>query len=111
MVVFESARSFFEQSGSGVDVLVYSAEAGSAWTLLYPRFSVAVPQPDVIRIPIGLPVARGDDRMRVFMNTWIELKRRDGTLDELYATWILGRVPETSSRRWSVIRDVLGWVE
>jgi len=52
----------------------------------------------------------GDERLRVFMNTWIEMQRRDGTLDEMYATWILGRRPEASAHRWSVIRDVLHWV-
>ena len=25
------------------------------------------------------------------MNTWIELKRKDGTLDALYAHWVMGR--------------------
>jgi ABC-type amino acid transport substrate-binding protein len=71
-----------------------------------------VPQPDVVRIPVAFPLRPGDERLRVFMNTWIVLKRSDGTLDELYAAWILGRRPETSSsRRWSVIRDVLGWID
>jgi len=41
----------------------------------------------------------------------IEICRRNGTLDRLYDHWILGRSPEADSRRWSVIRDVLHWVD
>jgi hypothetical protein len=90
--------------------VLYSAEAGSAWTLVYPNFSIAVPQPDVISIPMAYPVGLGDERMVAFMNHWLELKRQDGTLQRLKEYWIQGRKPEDSTRRWSVIRDVLGWV-
>jgi len=111
VVVLESPRDFFDQPDVAVDALVYSAEAGSAWSLLYPQFSVVVPQPDVVRLPIAFPLAPGDDRMRLFVNTWIELKRGDGTLSRVFDYWFLGREPESSSHRWSVIRDVLGWVK
>ena len=40
-----------------------------------------------------------------------ELKRTDGSLPRAYDRWILGRKVQTSRKRWSVIRDVLGWVE
>lgn len=40
-----------------------------------------------------------------------KLNRRNGTLDRLYEHWILGRAPEDSPPRWSVIRDVLHWVD
>jgi hypothetical protein len=43
------------------------------------------------------------------VNTWIEQKRRDGTIDELFAYWILGQEHVARSRRWSVIDNVLGW--
>ena len=59
-------------------------------TLLHPAYSVVVPQPDTIKLPIAYPVARGDERWLTFVNTWLELKRRDGTIDALYRHWILG---------------------
>ena len=111
LVTIESPRNFFESSEPSWDALVYSAEAGSAWTLLHPEYSVVIPQPDVVRIPIAYPVAQGNDSLRNFLNTWIEFKRRDRTLDRLYDHWILGKPPEHAAPRWSVIRDVLGWVE
>ncbi|MBW2552497.1 MAG: sodium:dicarboxylate symporter, partial [Deltaproteobacteria bacterium] len=84
---------------------------GSAWTLAYPQYSVVVPQPDVVRVPVAFPMRAGDERLRQFVNHWIEIRRRNGTLDRLYEHWILGRSPEADSRRWSVLRDVLHWVD
>ncbi len=49
--------------------------------------------------------------MTRFLNRWIELKERDGTKDRLFDYWIRGLAEEKRSPRWSVIRDVLGWVE
>ena len=46
-----------------------------------------------------------------FVNTWIELKRRDGTIDALYRHWILGQQAGHRQPRWSIIRDLLHWVE
>jgi len=91
--------------------MVFSAERGSAWTLAYPQYSVVVPQPNVVRVPVAFPMRAGDERLREFVNHWIEICLRNGTLDRLYDHWILGRSPEADSRRWSVIRDVLHWVD
>ena len=60
IVVLKSAKEFFETRGEELDAFVYSAEAGSAWTLLYPAYSVAIPQPDILAAPLAYPMARGD---------------------------------------------------
>lgn len=111
IVDIESPREFFESHGPSWDALVYSAEAGSAWTLLHPEFSVVIPQPDVVRLPLAFPVAKENGSLRTFLNTWIDLKRRDRTLDRLYDHWILGETVDSAAPRWSVIRNVLGWVD
>jgi hypothetical protein len=41
----------------------------------------------------------------------VELKRSDDTVQRVYEYWILGRGAESRGPRWSVIRDVLGWVD
>jgi proton glutamate symport protein len=99
-----------QEESDRIDVMVYSVERGSAWTLAYPHFSVAVPQPGVIRVPDAFPLRRGDERLREFVKHWIEIRRRNGTLGRLYEHWILGCSPEALSQRWSVIRNVLHWV-
>jgi Na+/H+-dicarboxylate symporter/ABC-type amino acid transport substrate-binding protein len=96
-------------AGLGVDAFVLTAERGSFLTLLRPAFSVAVPHPLDIRLPLAYPVAARDLDAARFLSTWIELKRKDGTIQSLYDHWILGRNAKAKKPRWSILRDVLGW--
>ncbi|HVM50772.1 MAG TPA: cation:dicarboxylase symporter family transporter [Candidatus Acidoferrum sp.] len=104
-----SPREFFEDTAQRFDALLFTAEAGSAWTLMYPRFAVVVPQPGLLSIPLVYAVARGDQEMADYVNAWIELKRDDGTMQRLYDYWILGRGAAERQPRWSLIRNVLHW--
>jgi ABC-type amino acid transport substrate-binding protein len=110
-VVLESPREFFTRNTDDLDALVYSAEAGSAWTLMYPAYTVAVPQPDVLALPVAYGMARGDRELADFVNTWIDLKLKDQTIRTLYDYWILGKTGVDRTPRWSVIRNVLHWVK
>jgi ABC-type amino acid transport substrate-binding protein len=98
------------QAGT-LNAVVLPAERGSVLTLLYPKYTIVVPEPGVIKIPLAYPVAGRDQDFAAFLNTWIELKRRDGTVDALYGHWILGKQAGRRQPRWSVIRDVLGWID
>jgi Na+/H+-dicarboxylate symporter/ABC-type amino acid transport substrate-binding protein len=91
------------------DALVLTAERGSFLTLLHPAYSVAVPHPLQIRIPLAYPVARHDVEAARFLGSWIDLKRKDGTIQALYDHWILGKDARMRAPRWSVLKDVLGW--
>jgi len=108
--IIEPVRSFFQGKESrDYDGLLYTAEGGSAWTLIYPSFAVAVPEPGRVKVPLGYAMPLGDPTLVEFVNTWIELKRRGGTLDALFQHWILGRDEAERKPRWSVLRDVLHW--
>lgn len=39
------------------------------------------------------------------------MKRRDGTIDALYSHWVLGKQAVKRQPRWSILRNVLHWVE
>ncbi len=92
------------------DAVVLPAERGSVLSLLYPKYTVVVPEPGIVKIPLAYPVARRDHELAAFLNTWIELKRRDGTIDALYGHWILGKQAVKREPRWSIMRNVLHWV-
>jgi len=92
-----------------LDAIVVTAERGSAFTLLHPQYSVAVPKPRPFKVPLAYVVAGGDIEMAALINTWIELKRKDGTIDALFEHWILGRDSRPKRPRWSLIDDVLRW--
>jgi proton glutamate symport protein len=102
---------FFETVPSIADVLVISAEAGSAWTLLYPEYQVVVPFHQDIRWALAYPVAPGDPEFLRFLDLWVDLMRSEGVIARLHDHWILGRSAVPHSKRWSVIRNVLHWVD
>jgi len=71
---------------------------------------VVVPLPRLVQVPLAFPLASDSDFAK-FVDVWIDLKRKDGTLQALYEYWILGRNATPQRPRWSVIRNVLHWVE
>ena len=104
-------RRLFEKWDPDVDAVALPAERGSAWTLLYPQYSVVVPAPGITKVPLAYPIGAHDPSFASFMNTWIDLKRKDGTIQGLYDYWVLGRDAAPRQPRWSVIRNVLHWVD
>lgn len=108
--VVKDLEPLFE-TASQVDAIALPAERGSAWTLRYPAYSVVVPGPDPIRVPLAYPLSKHDEAFASFVNTWITLKRKDGTIDAAYKYWILGQNAAPRRPRWSIVRDVLHWME
>ena len=109
VVIVDTGEQLFEARSPALDALVLTAERGSAFTLLHPQYSVVVPKPRLLKVPLAYIVAGGDQQLAGVVNTWIELKRKDGTIDELFAHWILGRSSAAAERRWSILDDVLHW--
>jgi Na+/H+-dicarboxylate symporter len=108
--LLDTYREFFTDNPKGVGALVISAEAGSAWTIIYPSYSVVVPEPHV-KAHAGLAMPLGDSDFADFVDDWLELKKTSGFIDTLYDKWILGKSEEQKKPRWSIIRDVLHWVD
>jgi ABC-type amino acid transport substrate-binding protein len=111
VVKLKSTDDFFSKRSEELDALFMSAERGSAWTVLHPEFSVAIPQPDVLAAPVSIAMARDAERLADFINAWLRLKREDQTIEQLYNYWTLGGGAQPRQPRWSVIRDVLGWID
>jgi len=111
LIRIDSPRAFFRAKPGEYDALVTAAEVASAWTLVYPEFSVAVPKPDVLSVPVGYVLRIGDEEWRRYVNVWLALKRNDGTFQRLYDHWILGKDAGSQGPRWCIARDVLGWME
>jgi Na+/H+-dicarboxylate symporter len=93
-----------------IDAVVTTAERGSAYTLLHPQYSIAVPRPRPFKVPLAYVIAGRDATLTSFVNTWIELKRKDDTVDDLFGHWILGQDSTPKQPRWSVLHDVLHWL-
>jgi ABC-type amino acid transport substrate-binding protein len=70
-----------------------------------------VPEGALVKIPLAYPIGRRDAAFAAFMNAWLDLKRKDGTLDTLFKYWILGQNAAPARPRWSIARDVLHWMD
>lgn len=104
-------RALLESGAPGVDAIAGFSEEGAAWTLLYPQFSLVVPKPPFF-LAVGYLVARGNTSVTTALNAFIVAAKSQGTVDKLYRYWLLGEAAKIDRPpRWSVIRNVLGWVE
>ncbi len=110
IVELASAAEFFENRDPSIQGLVISAESGSAWTIRQPKFTVANPLQGRIHVPLYYLTAN-DQEFETFLQNWLTLKRSDGTFDQMYEYWILGVDIRSQQPRWSILRNLLGWVD
>jgi Na+/H+-dicarboxylate symporter/ABC-type amino acid transport substrate-binding protein len=107
IVPVDGMDDMFKPRDPPIDAFVMTAERGSAYTILHPDYSAVVPKPRPLKVPLAYVVAGRDPQMLGLLNTWIGLKRKDGTVDELFAHWILGQDAARSQPRWSIVSNVL----
>ncbi|MCV9387789.1 cation:dicarboxylate symporter family transporter [Reichenbachiella ulvae] len=105
-----SPRPFLKNQ-TNVDAMFFSAEAGSAWTLVYPGYTVVKPEGLDIKLPVSWIFAKNNLELERFINKWLGLKIYDGTTNRLYERWILGEASKQKEKNWSIIRNVFHWVE
>ena len=109
LTTVDGPRKYFMGQYPDVDAFMYSAEAGSAWAMLYPHYSSVVAKGLKIKVPVGFALPKSQVDFTQFMNTWLQLKQDSGYQQTVYDYWILGKNPKAKKRRWSVMHDVLGW--
>jgi len=93
---------------SRIDAVVTAAEKAAALSLLYPHFSSVIPTP-VIHLPAAFPIPHGEEELADYMKIWLTIRKKDGTIRNLYDYWVLGKQQHEAGQRWSIIRDVLHW--
>jgi ABC-type amino acid transport substrate-binding protein len=111
LVPVDSPREFFLAEPGEFDGLLFSAEAGSAWTLVYPKFTVVVPKPRTVTAPVALGLPRNAPKLYDFVETWLLLQEESGALTQLQRYWLQGEGAESKEPRWSIVRNVLGWTD
>jgi ABC-type amino acid transport substrate-binding protein len=109
VVMLKNYESFFKAPEGTYDALILSAEAGYAWTVLYPDFGVWIPSKGKRLVPVAHAVRRSNQELLSYLNDWLEIQHANGFIDKQYSFWILGEGAKQEVTRWSVLRDVLGW--
>ncbi|MEM1221346.1 MAG: cation:dicarboxylase symporter family transporter [Verrucomicrobiota bacterium] len=112
LVEYLNYSEFFASSENQSDgkVLYTSAEAGSALTLLHPGYKVIVGKNRSV-YNLAYPVNPNDSNFLVFLNQWLALEQQSNVSKASYDYWILGHPRQDLEPRWSIIRNVLGWVD
>jgi ABC-type amino acid transport substrate-binding protein len=111
LVELPTNQQFFDEAWEKLDALLISAESGSAFTLLYPEFEVVIPNDLRVELPLFYAIGAEDAELRDLLEHWVTLRRKDSTMQEYYDHWILGKTVGPKTPRWSVIRNVLNWVD
>ncbi len=105
----DSDKAFFDDNGENYDALLISLEAGKTWTLLKPEYTTVYRRDGITSFPASYAVALGNTGLLNFFNSWLELKRSAGRIEQLYDYWIQGKNAVPKTARWSIMRDVLKW--
>lgn len=110
IVLIDSREDFFEKKTA--DALLIPAEEGYTLPLLYPFYDVAIIEPhDSYQMMYAYPIAKkSTESYRLALNYWLRMEREFGSLDKKYNYWVLGNIPAASEPRWSLVRNVLHWV-
>jgi len=111
LVPLETIDDFVNAEVPPADALIISAETGSVLTMLHPRFSIVIPAHNKVRVPVVFALPPAGTELRPMIDRWINIKEGDGTIAHLYGHWILGEQTKVKPPRWSIIHDVLGWVD
>jgi Na+/H+-dicarboxylate symporter len=109
LTTVDGPRNYFKGEYPDLDALTYSAEAGSAWAMLYPNYTAVVAKGLQIKMPVGFALPKTQLVFTQFINTWLQVKKDSAYLQSVYDYWVLGENPKAQKPRWSVMHDVLGW--
>ncbi|HHH43061.1 MAG TPA: transporter substrate-binding domain-containing protein, partial [Gammaproteobacteria bacterium] len=90
IVPLESPRDYLTGKVK-VDAMLYTAESGSAWTLIYPEFSVVVPQGLEYRVALSLVLPNRQAEFSTFINLWLDVEKTHGLTRKLEEYWIYGK--------------------
>ncbi len=109
-VTLDFWRSYFEGQHPEIDGFLMPAEHASAWSLLYPQYTAVVPLPDPVEMPTAFGLARDAGELLDVVNEWVLFAENAGLIEHPYDYWILGHGAKQPEPRWSIMRNVLGWV-
>jgi ABC-type amino acid transport substrate-binding protein len=106
----QALELMLEAGAPNVDAIAMFAEEAAAWTIRYPQYSFVPPTP-AVRVPTGYAVARSNTELLRYLDTWLLTAKLNGTIEQFYRYWMLVQVKHTQQPRWSVVRNVLGWID
>ncbi|MCU7835765.1 MAG: cation:dicarboxylase symporter family transporter [gamma proteobacterium symbiont of Taylorina sp.] len=109
VVPVRNVREYFKGIYKESNALLFSTEVGASWSLLYPNYTAIVPKGLMLKAPIAFMLPKSQLDYVQYINTWLALKKENGSMKKTYDYWIQGKDPKKKEPRWSVLHNVFGW--
>lgn len=111
-IVYLNSEREFESQGKDIALLWEEYEA-LAWMIRHKGYKIVLPEPSLGKVLLSYPIPKDNPRFLDFLNTWLALKQSDLFHKQQAELWIQGKteIIIPYKPRWSIIRDVLHWVD
>jgi ABC-type amino acid transport substrate-binding protein len=93
--------------------LLWEETEAMAWTLCHRNFRIIFYNPPLGVDTLSYALRSDSTRFLHYLNQWLELKKAEGFTEKQYNLWIKGKteIAAPPEPRWSVVRNVLHWVD
>jgi hypothetical protein len=93
--------------------LLWEEQEAIAWSLCHRDYRIVFPQPPIGRDTLAYAIRNGSPHFLHYLNQWLDLKRTQGYTTRQYELWVKGKTEIAAAQepRWSIIRNVLHWVD
>lgn len=97
----------------GNTALLWEEQEAIAWSLFHRDYRILFPQPSMGRDTLSYAIRNDSPRFIHYLDQWLELKKTQGFTNNQYELWIKGKtdIVAQNEPRWSIIRNVLHWVD
>lgn len=93
-----------------LDAFCWTQEEAQPWTLYHPQYCTISPSPGLGKTNYTYAMSTHSPKLRAFVNQWLLLRNDDNFIPEQKSYWFSGQKTKNKTR-WSIIKDVLHWVE
>lgn len=111
-IVLLTSYADFMQCGPDV-ALFWEEEEAIAWLLTHRGYRLISTQPPLGVDAMGYAIRGNSSRFLEYLNQWLQLKGSQGFIAKQSDLWIKGKteIAAPNEPRWSVIRNVLHWID
>lgn len=110
-IVYLSSYDDFDPGQA--DALLWEEQQAVAWSVGKRNYRVIFPQPPMGIDSLAYAIKSNNPRFLNYLNQWLALKQTEGFTKKQYDLWVLGKteIAAPYEPRWSIVRDVLHWVD
>lgn len=95
------------------EAFLWEEQEAIAWSLKHRGYRVVFPHPQLGVDTLSYAMHPSSLRFKNYLDEWLALKKTQGFTEKQYDLWVKGKteIAAPVEPRWSVIRNVLHWVE